>query len=72
MTIHLLWANGVAGVDKSALTQTCLENLKAIIGIPLASFFFSKKHGWNDRKRICPTIAYQLSTQSPEYRALLD
>jgi hypothetical protein len=67
----LLWANGVAGVGKSALAQTCVENLKAM-DVPLASFFFSKKHGWNDHKRFFPTIAYQLSTQFPEYRALLD
>ncbi|KAF5353299.1 hypothetical protein D9756_007942 [Leucocoprinus leucothites] len=67
----LLWVKGKGGAGKSALAQTCIEELENM-GIPFAAFFFSQDRGWNNHRKFILTIAYQLSTQLPEYRTLLD
>ncbi|KAF5362308.1 hypothetical protein D9756_002020 [Leucocoprinus leucothites] len=67
----LLWVKGEGGAGKSALAQTCVEELENM-GMPFAAFFFSQARGWNNHRRLILTIAYQLSTQLPEYRTLLD
>jgi len=61
---------GPAGVGKSAIAQTCAEKLKET-GHLGAAFFFTVK-GHNNSLRLFTTIAYQLSTTLPDYRALVD
>ncbi|KAJ3568210.1 hypothetical protein NP233_g5862 [Leucocoprinus birnbaumii] len=67
----LLWVAGAAGVGKSALVQTCVELLRES-NVPVVALFLSRSHGWNSHRQFFPTIAYQLSTYFPEYRALLN
>lgn len=66
-----LWMRGPAGVGKSALAQTCAQNLYAS-GQLGATFFFYRPNGWNDSSKFIPTIAYQLTTRYPAYRDLMD
>jgi len=61
---------GPAGVGKSAIAQTCAEKLKET-GHLGAAFFFTVK-GHNNPLRLFTTIAYQLSTTLPDYRAVVD
>lgn len=67
----MLWMNGPAGVGKSAVAQTCAERLK-LSGILGAAFFFSSLQDRDRHDYFFPSIAYQLSTTSPDYRNLLD
>jgi len=64
------WMRGPAGVGKSAIAQTCAEKLKKT-GHLGAAFFFTVK-GHNNPLCLFTTIAYQLSTTLPDYRALVD
>jgi hypothetical protein len=66
----LHWMSGPAGVGKSALAQTCAENVKHA-GLLGAAFFFSI-NGHDDHTRFFTTLAYQLSTVLPDYRELLN
>lgn len=61
---------GPAGVGKSAIAQTCTENLhqEGALG---AAFFFSIS-GQRKPEKFFPSIAYQLSTIHPAYRDLVD
>ncbi|KAF9441170.1 hypothetical protein P691DRAFT_813488 [Macrolepiota fuliginosa MF-IS2] len=68
--LPLFWMKGPAGVGKSAIAQTCAERLKKL-GKLGATFFFSVK-GRDKAAEFIPTIAYQLSTQFPEYQGLVD
>jgi len=61
---------GPARVGKSAIAQTCAEKLKET-GHLGAAFFFTVK-GHNNSLCLFTTIAYQLSTTLPNYRALVD
>ena len=61
---------GPAGVGKSAIAQTCAEKLKET-GHLGAAFFFTVK-GHNNPLCLFTTIAYQLSTTLPDYRAVVD
>ena len=61
---------GPAGVGKSAIAQTCAEKLKES-GHLGAAFFFTVK-GHNNSLRLFTTIAYQLATSLPDYRAAVD
>lgn len=61
---------GPAGVGKSAVAQTCVEALKSR-GKLGAAFFFSV-NGRSKPKELFTTIAYQLSTQFPNYRDVVD
>ncbi|KAJ3567722.1 hypothetical protein NP233_g6177 [Leucocoprinus birnbaumii] len=65
-----LWLWGSAGCGKSAVAQTfaekCLE-----LGRLGASFFFSRPNKRNDPKTVVPTLAYQLATHCPAYKAIL-
>ncbi|KXN87830.1 hypothetical protein AN958_08069 [Leucoagaricus sp. SymC.cos] len=69
--LPIFWMKGPAGVGKSAIAQTCAERLKSELHKPSAAFFFSV-NGPNDPKRFFTSIAYQLSTAYPQFRALLD
>ncbi len=66
----MYWMRGPAGVGKSAIAQTCAEKLKKT-GHLGAAFFFTVK-GYNNSLRLFTTIAYQLSTTLPDYRAVVD
>ncbi|KAF9446793.1 hypothetical protein P691DRAFT_776618 [Macrolepiota fuliginosa MF-IS2] len=68
--LPLFWMKGPAGVGKSAIAQTCAERLKKL-GKLGATFFFSVKER-DKATEFIPTIAYQLSTEFPEYRGLVD
>lgn len=61
---------GPAGVGKTAIAQTCVEKLKNM-GQLGAAFFFSI-NGRDDHTRFFTSLAYQLSTELPDYRNLLD
>lgn len=69
---------GPAGVGKSAVAQTCAEELKHTERLG-ATFFFSisgrdklQVSRRSDPQRFFPSIAYQLSTIHPPYRDLLN
>ncbi|KAF9444414.1 hypothetical protein P691DRAFT_796556 [Macrolepiota fuliginosa MF-IS2] len=68
--LPLFWMKGLAGVGKSAIAQTCAEKLKDL-GRLGATFFFAAKVRDN-AEQFFPTIAYQLSTEFPDYHDLLD
>ncbi|KAJ3568212.1 hypothetical protein NP233_g5860 [Leucocoprinus birnbaumii] len=68
--------SGAPASGKSRLAQTCAEKLKDE-GLAPLSFFFCRNHGSHSsrnqqHRRFFPTLAYQLSTQFPEYSALLN
>ncbi|KAF9443349.1 hypothetical protein P691DRAFT_809095 [Macrolepiota fuliginosa MF-IS2] len=66
---RVLWLEGPAGVGKSAVAQTCAQDMGARLG---ATFFFSRPNGWNKPTTFLPTIIYQLTTKYPAYRDLVD
>ncbi|KAF9440478.1 hypothetical protein P691DRAFT_780069 [Macrolepiota fuliginosa MF-IS2] len=66
---RVLWLEGPAGVGKSAVAQTCAQDMGARLG---ATFFFSRPNGWNKPATFLPTIVYQLTTKYPAYRDLVD
>ncbi|KAF9444071.1 hypothetical protein P691DRAFT_678282 [Macrolepiota fuliginosa MF-IS2] len=72
-SLPLFWMKGPAGVGKSAIAQTCAEELRKL-GRLGAAFFFAVnvRDDADDAERFFPTIAYQLSTEFPDYRDLLD
>ncbi len=61
---------GPAGAGKSAVAQTCAEELKKMEKLG-AAFFFSIR-GRNKPEKFFPSIAYQISTIHRPYRDLLD
>lgn len=69
---------GPAGVGKSAIAQTCAEELKHMKKLGAAFFFLISRRdklqisGQDDPQRFFPSIAYQLSTIHPPYRCLID
>ncbi|KXN87164.1 hypothetical protein AN958_09128 [Leucoagaricus sp. SymC.cos] len=63
---RLLWANGPAGIGKSALTEACANALEEQ-NITVAKFFFSRPIGVVDAQRLFPTIACQLAQKIPKY-----
>jgi hypothetical protein len=66
---QLLWFNGSPGIGKSAIAQTCAEELGATLG---AAFFFSKPNNTDEPLRLFPSIAYQLSLIIASYGDTLD
>ncbi|KAF5349542.1 hypothetical protein D9756_008848 [Leucocoprinus leucothites] len=68
---RILWLCGYARVGKSAIVQMVAESLSTptqALGYRLgAAVFFSEPNNHNDPKRLFPTVAYQLATQSPAY-----
>ncbi|KAF9443082.1 hypothetical protein P691DRAFT_779085 [Macrolepiota fuliginosa MF-IS2] len=68
--LPLFWMKGPAGVGKSAVAQTCVEKLKDM-GRLGAAFFFAVKIR-DKATQFFPTIIYQLCSQFPDYRALID
>lgn len=67
--LRMMWMEGPAGVGKSALAQSCAEEVGAKLA---AAFFFSRTNGWDDSRRLFPSIAYQLTRKYPEYHKKLD
>ena len=66
----IYWIRGPAGVGKSAIAQTCAEKLKKSGNLGAAFFFNVNKH--SDPSRLFTSIAYQLTTALPDYRAAVD
>jgi len=58
---------GLAGVIKSAIARTCAEKLAENGHLGAAFFFTVKEH--RNPLRLFTTIAYQLMTSLPDYRA---
>lgn len=65
----MIWLTGPAGAGKSAIAQTCAEELEETLG---ATFFFSQPDRIDDPHRLFPTIAYQLATRNPSFAALVE
>ncbi|KAJ3322341.1 hypothetical protein HDU76_013894 [Blyttiomyces sp. JEL0837] len=67
----LLWLNGGAGLGKSIIAFLISEDLPP--GFVLGSAFFCKHDDTNknNAKRIVATIAFELATKLPEFRAFL-
>jgi len=61
---------GPAGVGKSAIAQTCAEKLKESGHLGAAFFFTVNRH--SNPSHLFTSIAYQLTTALPEYRAAVD
>jgi len=61
---------GPAGVGKSAIAQTCAEKLKETGHLDAAFFFTVNKR--SNPLRLFTSIAYQLTTALPDYRAAVD
>ncbi|EKM78492.1 hypothetical protein AGABI1DRAFT_107658 [Agaricus bisporus var. burnettii JB137-S8] len=61
---------GPAGVGKSAIAQTCAEELRSQCQLG-ASFFFTIQ-GCSDVSRFFTSISCQLSSKSPDYHEILD
>ncbi|PPQ87794.1 hypothetical protein CVT25_008838 [Psilocybe cyanescens] len=67
-----LWLYGPAGAGKSAIAQTFAELCAAENGL-LASFFFSRSDPRrNNAKVLVATLAYQVSLNIPESRAIIE
>ena len=66
----MYWMRGPAGVGKSAIAQTCAEKLKESGHLGAAFFFTVNKH--SNPSHLFTTIAYQLATMLPDYRASID
>lgn len=66
----LIWLYGSAGCGKSAVAQTFAEKCVEL-GRLGATFFFSRPNKRNDPKSVIPTLAYQLATHCPEYKAVI-
>ncbi|KAF9443589.1 hypothetical protein P691DRAFT_713081, partial [Macrolepiota fuliginosa MF-IS2] len=69
-SLPLFWMKGPAGVGKSAVAQTCVEKLKAMGKLGAAFFFAVNKT--DKAEQFFPTIVYQLATEFPDYRDLVD
>jgi hypothetical protein len=67
----ILWVCGPAGVGKSAIVQTLAESLSAS-GRLGATIFFSRPNGRADPQKVFPTLAYQLATRDPSYKAYVN
>jgi len=61
---------GPAGVRKLAIAPTCADKLKEIGHLDGAFFFSVKKY--DNPSHLFTTIAYQLATALPDYRASID
>ncbi|EKM77694.1 hypothetical protein AGABI1DRAFT_93069 [Agaricus bisporus var. burnettii JB137-S8] len=71
-TFPLHWVMGPAGVGKSAVAQTSSERLKES-GQLGAAFFFGGAGGYDrPHSRLFTSVAYQLSTELPDYHEILD
>jgi hypothetical protein len=60
---------GPAGAGKSAVGQTCAEELSET-GHLAASFFFSRNR-FDDPHTLIPTLAYQLTVKLPKYKHIV-
>jgi len=65
----MYWMRGPAGVGKSAIAQTCAEKLKDTGHLGAAFFFTVKKY--DNPLCLFTSIAYQLTTALPDYRAAM-
>ncbi|KAF9445229.1 hypothetical protein P691DRAFT_785506 [Macrolepiota fuliginosa MF-IS2] len=70
----MLWMYGPAGVGKSAIAQTCSEDLAERNKLG-AALFFSRSVGLNQRDdphRLFPSLAYQIATKLKPFGDILD
>ncbi|KAJ3560329.1 hypothetical protein NP233_g10908 [Leucocoprinus birnbaumii] len=67
---NFIWLWGSAGCGKSAVAQTFAEKCLAL-GCLGAAFFFSRPNKRNDPKTVVPSLAYQLATHCPPYKAII-
>lgn len=68
---RLIRISGPAGVGKSTVMQTLVQNLMPRDRI-FAALFLSKEKGLNDVMRVFPTIAYQLAVRDCSYSSYLE
>ena len=68
----IFWLNGMAGIGKTTIARTIVDEMKENKGILLASFFFSKddRHA-RDYRRVFTTLAYQLAFQRSQIKIAL-
>ncbi len=68
-TSRILWISAGAGYGKSALSANITHKIPNVIGV-----FFCQYNQENRRsaKKFLNTLAYQLSTQIPDYKIILD
>ncbi|KAJ3563018.1 hypothetical protein NP233_g9212 [Leucocoprinus birnbaumii] len=66
---RVLWMDGPAGVGKSAIAQTCMEELGERVS---SAFFFSRANGWDDASALVPTITHQLAEEYSSFRNAID
>ncbi|KAK7043440.1 NACHT domain-containing protein, partial [Favolaschia claudopus] len=66
-----LWMHGPAGTGKSAIAQSFCEQLHAR-GSLSGGFFFKRGHSSrSNAQKLFPTLAYQLATVCPKFKAAL-
>lgn len=62
-----LWVRGAAGVGKSAIVQTLVEDLVKDNRL-CGRVFFSGENDCGSANQVFPTIAYQLAVEDPSYK----
>ncbi|KAF9444915.1 hypothetical protein P691DRAFT_777939 [Macrolepiota fuliginosa MF-IS2] len=68
--LPIFWMKGPAGVGKSAVAQTSVE--RVVIKGKLGAAYFFSTNGRNKPAHFITTIAYQLSTNYPDYQDLVE
>jgi hypothetical protein len=68
---RIKWVKGPAGVGKSVIAQSCVDELAKSQRLG-ASFFFSRPNNRFDPTRFFPTLAYQLAVKFRAFGDLLD
>ncbi|KAF9458136.1 hypothetical protein BDZ94DRAFT_1313583 [Collybia nuda] len=68
---RIIWVHGPAGVGKSAVAQTCAEELTKM-GKLGATFFFSRPNGRDRPDRLFTTISYELAVKDESCRKILN
>jgi len=66
----IYWMRRPAGVEKSAIAQTCTEKLKKTRHLSAAFFFHVKKY--DNPLSLFTSITYQLATMLPDYHTSID
>ncbi|KAF5322191.1 hypothetical protein D9619_000477 [Psilocybe cf. subviscida] len=69
---HLIWLNGGAGVGKSAIMQSIVEQCAQHAVILGSFFFFRSDSSRNYAEVLIPTLAYQLARAFPAALAVLE
>ncbi|KAF9444669.1 hypothetical protein P691DRAFT_786350 [Macrolepiota fuliginosa MF-IS2] len=67
---HIFWLKGPAGVGKSAIAQSCAEELATQKKLA-AAFFFSRPNQREDPQRLFTSISYQWASKRKPYAEIL-